>query len=54
MGRPKKNRYKSKKQVAWAFATKQPFAKKWAHRSIRDSGRVTWYRSLPKKVRKKK
>jgi hypothetical protein len=32
----------SKKQEAWAFATKQPFAKKWAD--------MTDQSSLPKKV----
>ena len=53
MGRKKAKRYLSKKQVKWAFATKQPFAKKWAHRGIRDSGRVNWYRGLPRKVKKK-
>jgi len=38
--------FKSKKQEKWAFATKQPFAKKWA--------KVTNQKSLPKKARKKK
>lgn len=39
--------FKSKAQMRWAYATHQPFAKKWAHktRSIKK---------LPNKVRRKK
>jgi hypothetical protein len=49
----KKRRYTSKAQVGWAFANKKPFARKWAHRNIRDSGRP-FTRKLPKKVRRKR
>jgi hypothetical protein len=38
--------FKSKQQERWAFATHQAFAKDWA--------RQTDYKSLPKKVRKKR
>jgi hypothetical protein len=38
--------FKSKKQEAWAFATKQPFAKKWAS--------MTEQKSIPLQVLKKK
>jgi hypothetical protein len=38
--------FKSLQQEHWAFATKQPFAKKWAD--------MTNQKSLPKKVKKKK
>lgn len=38
--------FKSKKQEAWAFATHQPFAKKWAA--------MTNQKTLPKKARKKR
>jgi hypothetical protein len=48
----KKGRFRSKAQVGWAFANKKSFAKTWAHRGIRDSGRKKWKRKLPRKVRK--
>lgn len=38
--------FKSKKQEQWAFATHQPFAKKWAD--------MTSQKSLPNKVSQKK
>ena len=37
--------FKSKKQEAWAFATKQPFAKDWS--SITDQ------QSLPERIQEK-
>jgi hypothetical protein len=40
--------YRSKQQWRWAFATKQPFARKWAHETKSS------YRSLPHKKTKTK
>ena len=37
--------FKSKAQEKWAFATKQPFAKKWA--------KMTVQKGLPKRKKKK-
>lgn len=36
-------RFRSKAQWAWAFATRQPFARRWAKRSS--------FRSLPRRAR---
>lgn len=38
--------FKSKAQEKWAFATKQPFAKKWS--------KMTNQKSLPKRKKSKK
>jgi hypothetical protein len=38
--------FKSRQQMKWAFATKQPFAAKWED--------MTNMKSLPKRVKKKK
>lgn len=38
--------FKSRQQEKWAFATKQPFAKKWAD--------ITDQKTLPKRVTRKK
>lgn len=38
--------FKSKKQEAWAFATKQPFAKEWAKKTDESK--------LPVRVKSKK
>ncbi|QFG13189.1 hypothetical protein SEA_STEAMEDHAMS_4 [Gordonia phage SteamedHams] len=47
----KKRGFKSKKQWRWAFATKQPWARRWAHAT--KGGKKTRYRRLPRKVRKR-
>ena len=44
--------FKSKKQWAWAFATHQPWARKWAHQT--KGGKKVRYRRLPTRARKKK
>jgi hypothetical protein len=38
--------FKSKQQEKWAFATKQPFAKEWADKTVQ--------KGLPKRVKAKK
>lgn len=40
--------FRSKAQWAWAWATKQPFAEKWAHEIEAERGKITGYRSLPR------
>ena len=42
--------FRSKKQWKWAFATKQSFARRWAHET--KGGKVKRYRKLPNKRRK--
>jgi len=37
--------FRSKKQWRWAFATKQPFARRWAHET--PGGPKVRYRRLP-------
>lgn len=46
-----KRGYRSKAQVRWAFATKQSFARRWAHEAKVKKGKKVWYRSLPNKKR---
>lgn len=41
--------FKSKKQWKWAFATGQPFARRWAHET--KGGKKKRYRKLPSKKR---
>jgi hypothetical protein len=38
-------KFVSKKQWAWAFATKKSWARKWAHRNQRSAP----YKSLPRR-----
>ena len=40
--------FHSKAQWRWAFATKAPFAEKWAHQVEAERGKVTGFRSLPR------
>lgn len=51
-GHPGKHGFRSKKQWRWAFATHQPFAHKWAHKT--PGGPKVRYRRLPTRVRRKK
>ena len=57
MGRKKRGKsgYRSKAQVRWAFATKQPFAHRWAKQAKRKYGKKVWYKKLPRRkgVRKR-
>lgn len=49
--------YKSKQQQKWAFATDQPFAKEWAHKTGEHHGKKgskAAYAALPKKVKSTK
>jgi hypothetical protein len=48
-GKRKSSGYKSKAQVRWAFATKQPFARRWAREAKRKAGKKTWFRKLPRR-----
>lgn len=48
----RKSRFYSKKQWRWAFATKQPWARRHAHGT--PGGKKVRYRKLPTKSRKKK
>jgi hypothetical protein len=52
-GKPRKSPgpFRSKAQWAWAWATHQPFAEKWAHQIEAERGKVTGYRSLPRNKR---
>lgn len=43
--------FESRAQWAWAFATGQPWARRWAHET--PGGKVKRYRKLPNKVSKK-
>lgn len=45
-----KGRFRSKKQWRWAYATGQPFARRWAHNT--PGGPGTRYRQLPTRVKK--
>lgn len=40
--------FRSKKQWRWAFATKQKFARRWAHET--PGGKKVRYRRLPLRV----
>jgi hypothetical protein len=44
----------SKKQWAWAWATHQPFAKKWSDEVVATRGKKTGYHSLPNRKPMKK
>lgn len=54
-GKKKSSGYRSKAQVKWAFATKQPFARRWAREAKRKYGKKVWYKKLPRRkgVRKR-
>lgn len=39
----------SKKQWAYLFASRKPFARKWADEIVAERGKKTGYRSLPER-----
>lgn len=43
----KQGKVRSRAQYRWMFATKQPFARRWAHARKRAAGKITGYRTLP-------
>jgi hypothetical protein len=49
VAKQKIGKFRSKAQWRWAFATKQPWARKWAHQT--PGGKKVRYRRLPKKKR---
>lgn len=52
MATKKKGRFHSKAQWRWAFATKQPWARRHAHNT--PGGKKVRYQKLPKKKRGKR
>lgn len=43
----KQGKVRSQAQYRWMFATKQPFAHRWARARKRAAGKTTGYRTLP-------
>jgi hypothetical protein len=43
----KQGKVRSQAQWRWMWATKQPFARRWAHARKRTAGKVKGYRTLP-------
>ncbi|MGW6912578.1 hypothetical protein ACWGB8_01950 [Kitasatospora sp. NPDC054939] len=43
----KQGKVRSQAQWRWMFATKQPFARRWAGARKRAAGTTTGYRTLP-------
>lgn len=44
--------FRSRAQWRWAFATKQPFARRWAHKT--PGGKIVRFRRLPGHVRRRR